>query len=89
MCSLQTSSSSRACFRLHAFDYHEMPFYNKLCTCVQQRKLLSKKEYKGRHHNWGGLIMGLGTATAVAGPVNTYLRSGMQHAVVHAAISVL
>ena len=45
---------------------------------VQQRKLMSKKEYKGRHHNWGGLIMGLGTATAVAGPVNTYLRAGMK-----------
>lgn len=43
---------------------------------LQQRKLMSKKEYKGRHHNWGGLLMGLGTATAVAGPVNTYLRSG-------------
>ena len=39
---------------------------------------MSKKEYKGRHHNWGGLIMGLGTATAVAGPVNTYLRAGMK-----------
>ena len=39
---------------------------------------MSKKEYKGRHHNWGGLIMGLGTATAVAGPINTYLRAGMQ-----------
>ena len=45
---------------------------------LQQRKLMSKKEYKGRHHNWGGLIMGLGTATAVAGPVNTYLRAGMK-----------
>ena len=45
---------------------------------LQQRKLMSKKEYKGRHHNWGGLIMGLGTATAVAGPINTYLRAGMQ-----------
>lgn len=47
-----------------------------LVSYLQQRKLMSKKEYKGRHHNWGGLIMGLGTATAVAGPVNTYLRSG-------------
>ena len=37
---------------------------------------MSKKDYKGVHHNFGGLLMGLGTATAVAGPVNTYLRSG-------------
>ena len=51
---------------------------NNVHMFLQQRKLMSKKEYKGRHHNWGGLIMGLGTATAVAGPVNTYLRSGMQ-----------
>lgn len=38
---------------------------------------MSKKDYKGVHHNFGGLLMGLGTATAVAGPVNTYLRSGL------------
>ena len=43
---------------------------------LQQRKVMSKKDYKGVHHNFGGLLMGLGTATAVAGPVNTYLRSG-------------
>ena len=48
-----------------------------VACAVQQRKLMSKKEYKGVHHNWGGLIMGLGTATAVAGPINTYLRAGM------------
>ena len=40
---------------------------------------MSKKDYKGVHHNFGGLLMGLGTATAVAGPVNTYLRSGTLH----------
>ncbi len=39
---------------------------------------MTKKDYKGVHHNFGGLLMGLGTATAVAGPVNTYLRSGVQ-----------
>lgn len=48
----------------------------RIAALEEQRKLMSKKEYKGRHHNWGGLLMGLGTATAVAGPVNTYLRSG-------------
>ncbi len=51
---------------------------NTKLVFLQQRKLMSKKEYKGRHHNWGGLLMGLGTATAVAGPVNTYIRAGMQ-----------
>lgn len=51
---------------------------NTKLVLLQQRKLMSKKEYKGRHHNWGGLLMGLGTATAVAGPVNTYIRAGMQ-----------
>lgn len=48
----------------------------RIAALEEQRKLMSKKEYKGRHHNWGGLLMGLGTATAVAGPVNTYIRAG-------------
>ena len=56
---------------------------------LQQRKVMSKKDYKGVHHNFGGLLMGLGTATAVAGPVNTYLRSGTlrQEIVLHSICS--
>lgn len=38
---------------------------------------MSKENYKGRHHNWGGLLLGLGTLIAVVGPANTYLRTGM------------
>ena len=37
---------------------------------------MSKENYKGRHHNWGGLLLGLGTLIAVVGPANTYLRTG-------------
>ncbi|DBA81288.1 TPA: hypothetical protein ACH3X2_006905 [Trebouxia sp. C0005] len=48
----------------------------RIAALEEQRKVMSKKDYKGVHHNFGGLLMGLGTATAVAGPVNTYLRSG-------------
>ena len=46
---------------------------------------MSKENYKGRHHNWGGLLLGLGTLIAVVGPANTYLRTGVRTEV-HASL---
>ena len=45
---------------------------------AQERKSLLKQDPKSVHHNWGSLLLGLGVVIAIAGPVNTYLRLGMQ-----------
>ena len=47
-----------------------------LCACLQKRKSLAGKDWKGNHHNWGGLLLGLGVLIAVVGPANTYIRLG-------------
>ena len=44
--------------------------------CLQKRKSLAGKDWKGNHHNWGGLLLGLGVLIAVVGPANTYIRLG-------------
>ena len=43
---------------------------------VQERKDLLKDNPREKHNNWGSLLLGLGVAIAVEGPVNTYLRTG-------------
>lgn len=52
------------------------PLDAKIAELEEERKVLGKGNWKGRHHNWGGLILGLGTLIAVVGPANTYLRTG-------------
>ena len=51
-------------------------FSQKLAAVLQKRKSLAGKDWKGVHHNWGGLLLGLGTLIAVVGPANTYIRLG-------------
>jgi len=47
----------------------------------QERKDLMKDNPREKHNNWGSLLLGLGVAIAVEGPVNTYLRTGAAGAV--------
>ena len=35
-----------------------------------------KDNPREKHNNWGSLLLALGVAIAVEGPVNTYLRTG-------------
>ncbi|KAK9792941.1 hypothetical protein WJX73_000699 [Symbiochloris irregularis] len=52
------------------------PLDAEIKALESERKQLAGKDLKGVHHNWGGLLLGLGVFFAVAGPLNTYLRSG-------------
>lgn len=45
-------------------------------SAAQERKDLLKDNPREKHNNWGSLLLGLGVAIAVEGPVNTYLRTG-------------
>ncbi len=42
----------------------------------EERKGLISQKLNEKHHNWGSLILGLGTLMAIAGPTNTFLRTG-------------
>jgi hypothetical protein len=42
----------------------------------EERKGLIQQKLNEKHHNWGSLILGLGTLMAIAGPCNTFLRTG-------------
>lgn len=41
-----------------------------------ERKKLLAEGPRDTHFNWGSLLLALGVAIAVEGPVNTYLRTG-------------
>lgn len=41
-----------------------------------ERKELIGQKLNDKHHNWGSLILGLGVLMAIAGPCNTFLRTG-------------
>jgi Protein of unknown function (DUF4079) len=44
--------------------------------CMQRRKELVKGNFRDRHWNMGSVLLGGGVVTAIAGAVNTYLRTG-------------
>ncbi|KAF5178488.1 hypothetical protein FRX31_031925 [Thalictrum thalictroides] len=60
---------------------------------TEERKELLKGSYKDRHFNAGSILLGFGVFEAVAGPVNTYMRTGKlfpgPHLYAGAAITVL
>jgi Protein of unknown function (DUF4079) len=64
-----------------------------LVFCCQERKKLIGQKLNEKHNNWGSLILGLGVTMAVAGPLNTFLRTGKlfpgPHLYAGAAITVL
>ncbi|KAK9823460.1 hypothetical protein WJX72_002911 [[Myrmecia] bisecta] len=69
------------------------PLDAEIAELEQIRKDLAKGNYREKHWNWGSLLLGLGVAMGVAGPVNTYLRTGKlfpgPHLYAGAAIVVL
>ncbi len=42
----------------------------------EERKALLADGVRDKHFNWGSLLLALGVAIAIEGPVNTYLRTG-------------
>ncbi|KAK9822218.1 hypothetical protein WJX81_007915 [Elliptochloris bilobata] len=69
------------------------PLTGQISALEQERKDLLKANPREKHNNWGSLLLGLGVAIAVEGPVNTYLRTGKlfpgPHLYAGAAIVVL
>jgi len=43
---------------------------------LQERKELIGQRLNEKHFNWGSLILGLGILMSIAGPFNTFLRTG-------------
>jgi hypothetical protein len=48
----------------------------KIDTLTSERKALLAEGVRDKHFNWGSLLLALGVAIAIEGPVNTYLRTG-------------
>ena len=42
----------------------------------QERKSIIQSKPQEKHFNWGSLLLGVGVAISIEGPVNTYLRTG-------------
>ena len=42
----------------------------------QERKALVAGGFRDKHSNWGSLLLALGVAIAIEGPLNTYIRTG-------------
>lgn len=43
---------------------------------VLRKELTKDGNLKDKHHNWGSALLGLGVMFSIAGPLNTYLRTG-------------
>jgi len=43
---------------------------------VQERKQLIQSKPAEKHFNWGSLLLGIGVAISIEGPVNTWMRTG-------------
>jgi len=52
------------------------PLSATIKSLEEERKGLIGQKLNEKHHNWGSLILGLGTLMAIAGPCNTFLRTG-------------
>ena len=65
----------------------------KVEALVEERKSILAAGVRDTHFNWGSLLLALGVAIGVEGPVNTYLRTGKlfpgPHLYAGAAIVVL
>ena len=48
----------------------------KIDALTEERKALLAEGVRDKHFNWGSLLLALGVAIGVEGPVNTYLRTG-------------
>ena len=65
----------------------------KVAELQEERKAILASGVREAHFNWGSLLLALGVAIGVEGPVNTYLRTGKlfpgPHLYAGAAIVVL
>ena len=52
------------------------PLDAPISALEKERKDLIGQKLNDKHHNWGSLILGLGVLMAIAGPCNTFLRTG-------------
>ena len=52
------------------------PLDSTIAGLEKERKNLIGQKLNDKHHNWGSLILGLGVLMAIAGPCNTFLRTG-------------
>ncbi|KAI8114166.1 hypothetical protein M9434_002292 [Picochlorum sp. BPE23] len=52
------------------------PLDATIASLESERKDLIGQKLNDKHHNWGSLILGLGVLMAIAGPCNTFLRTG-------------
>lgn len=52
------------------------PLDADISSLETERKTLLGKKLNENHENWGHLLLGLGVLFSVAGPFNTYLRTG-------------
>ncbi|CAM9604706.1 unnamed protein product [Phaeothamnion confervicola] len=48
----------------------------EIAAAATRRKELASKDVRDRHYALGSLLLGLGTFSAIEGPVNTFLRAG-------------
>lgn len=48
----------------------------KISALTEERKALLAEGPREKHFNWGSLLLALGVAIGVEGPVNTYMRTG-------------
>jgi hypothetical protein len=49
---------------------------SQIDALTEERKALMAEQPREKHFNWGSLLLALGVAIGVEGPVNTYLRTG-------------
>ena len=54
----------------------QLEMQTKIESLTSERKALLAEGVRDKHFNWGSLLLALGVAIAIEGPVNTYLRTG-------------
>ena len=59
-----------------ALSAAQMETQAKIDALTEERKALLAEGVRDKHFNWGSLLLALGVAIGVEGPVNTYLRTG-------------
>ncbi|GAB4815183.1 hypothetical protein N2152v2_002229 [Parachlorella kessleri] len=52
------------------------PLESEVKALEQERKQLIQSKPAEKHFNWGSLLLGIGVAISIEGPVNTWMRTG-------------
>jgi len=59
-----------------ALSAEQLATQSRIDALGEERKALMAEGVRDKHFNWGSLLLALGVAIAIEGPVNTYLRTG-------------